>query len=50
VSVSSSDTIAGETRMASLPGGMPKVSKPKLPSSGYASVDLSDIEARLDDL
>ncbi len=49
VSVSSSD-VAGETRMATLPGGMPKVSKPKLPSSGYASVDLSDIEARLDDL
>lgn len=52
ISVSSSDATAAGTRMASLPGGMPKVSKPNLPSGAYynATVDLSDIEARLDDL
>lgn len=48
----SSNTVTGGTRMASLPGGMPKVSKPNLPSGAYynATIDLSDIEARLDDL
>ena len=51
VSVTPSTSAESGGRMASLPGGMPKVSKPNLPSAAYtANIDLSGIEARLDDL
>lgn len=50
-SVSTAPVATDSGRMASLPGGMPKVSKPNLPSAAYtATIDLSDIEARLADL
>ena len=51
VTSSAADAADSGTRMAILPGGTPKVSKPKLPSAGGAFVDLlAGIESRLDDL